>query len=105
VGQLRLRLLQLLRQIVDRSSKVVTVLLANNSRKSHHTTPARGVKVERTYGKKRRGGEGVDPVLVPQEVEQLRVERRLEVRDLERVVLFTVHTKIFDLYAVKAHTE
>jgi hypothetical protein len=44
VGQLRLRLLQLLRQIVDRSSKVVTVLLANNNnRKSHHTTPARGL--------------------------------------------------------------
>jgi hypothetical protein len=51
----------------------------------------------RAYGKERRGGEGVDPVLVPQEVEQLRVERRLEVGDLERVVLFTVHTEILDL--------
>lgn len=41
--------------------------------------------------------ESHDPVLVPQQVEQLGVVRTLEVRDLERVVGVRVDTKVFDL--------
>ena len=37
-------------------------------------------------GEERRGGEGGDPVFVPQQIEQVVVEARLEVRDLEWVV-------------------
>ena len=32
------------------------------------------------------GGESVDPVLVPEQVQQMRVQRRLEVTHLQRVV-------------------
>ena len=42
-------------------------------------------------------GEGHNPVLVPEKVEELRVARALEVRDLERVVRVGVHSEVFNL--------
>ena len=45
----------------------------------------------------RRGGQRADPVLIPQAVEQLRIERGLEVRDVERVVTLRMCTKVFGL--------
>ena len=50
-----------------------------------------------TYREEGAGGEGVDPVLVPEEVEEVRVQRGLEVGDLQGVVLPTVHSKVLDL--------
>ena len=49
------------------------------------------------YREQRAGGEGVDPVLVPEQVQEMRVEGGLEVRHLQGVVLPTVHTKILNL--------
>lgn len=50
-----------------------------------------------THRDERALAEGHDPVLVPQEVEELGVVRALEVRHLERVVGVGVHAKVFDL--------
>ena len=55
----------------------------------------RGVRV--SSGAHGRGGERGDPVLVPQRVQDGRVERRLEVRDVERVVLVRVRAKVLGL--------
>jgi len=51
----------------------------------------------RTHRDERTLAERHDPVLVPEEVEQARVVRALEVRHLERVVARRVHAKVLDL--------
>jgi hypothetical protein len=43
------------------------------------------------------GGEGVDPILVPEEVQEMRVQRGLEVAHFQWVVLFAVDSKILNL--------
>jgi hypothetical protein len=48
-------------------------------------------------GDERRGAEGVDPVVVPQRVQQPLIHDRLEVGHLQRVVGLAVHAEVFDL--------
>ena len=49
------------------------------------------------YREQGAGGESVDPVLVPQEVQEVGVQRGLEVGHLQGVVLATVHPKVLYL--------
>mmetsp|Transcript_10120 Transcript_10120/g.25775 ORF Transcript_10120/g.25775 Transcript_10120/m.25775 type:complete len:207 (-) Transcript_10120:122-742(-) len=69
----RVRLLQLLTEILDLADQEVAV------------------------AEERRGAERVDPVLVPQEVQHVRVQGGLEVADVQRVVALGVHAKVLDL--------
>ena len=55
---------------------------------------ARGVLC---VGQKGRGGEGVNPVVVPQVVQQPLVHRRLEIGHVERVVGLAVDAKVLNL--------
>ncbi len=41
--------------------------------------------------------EGIDPILVPQQTKEFRVQARLEDLHLQRVVLICVNTKVFNL--------
>ncbi len=49
------------------------------------------------YREQGAGGEGVDPVLVPEQVEEMRVEGGFEVGDFQGVILPTVHPKVLNL--------
>jgi hypothetical protein len=52
---------------------------------------------EFSYREKRRLRESVDPILIPELVQELRVKSGFEVRNLQWVVLFAVDTKILNL--------
>jgi hypothetical protein len=49
------------------------------------------------YGDQRTLTERVDPILVPERAEQLRIQATLEDRDVELIVRVGVDTKVFDL--------
>ena len=50
-----------------------------------------------TYRDQTGGTQGVDPVLVPEGVQELAVQGRLEVGDVQGVVLLAVDAKVLDL--------
>lgn len=51
---------------------------------------------EKMYRDQRALAKGVDPILVPQQTKELRVQARLEYLHVQRVILICVNAKIFN---------
>ncbi|SRR5216684_2040155 len=52
---------------------------------------------EKSHRDQRALAKGVDPILVPQQAKEFRVQTRLEDLHIQRVVLICVNTKVFNL--------